>query len=72
MKSNKMKAALEKLVCEAQFEELDLVAYRPEWHHKGSKILMRIRLGDPIPKGVILGKDTHFTITKANAERRTH
>jgi len=39
-----------------------LVARRAKEHEKGPKELMRIRLGDAIPKGVILGKGTIINI----------
>jgi hypothetical protein len=43
-------------------DELELVAKRPIEHKKGSKVLMRIPLGEAIPPGVILGKGTRLII----------
>lgn len=39
-----------------------IVARRPKEHIKGAKELMRIQVGEPIPRGVILGKDTMISI----------
>ena len=55
-------AKLSKLIDEAKETGCRLVAYRPPSHPKGEKMLMNIRYGDPIPSGVILGKDTFIFI----------
>jgi hypothetical protein len=47
-----------KLTDEAKRTGCRIIAYRPPSHPKGEKILMNIRYGDPIPPGIILGKDT--------------
>lgn len=49
-----------------EVEGLELVAERPIDHPKGPKKLMHIKLGDPIPPGVILGKGT---VLKLRAKR---
>jgi len=38
----------------------------PSNHPKGEKILMDIRYGDPIPPGIILGKDRLIFIKDYN------
>ena len=53
-----------KLIDEAKRTGYRTIAYRPSTHPKGEKILMDIRYGNPIPPGVILGKDTLIIIIK--------
>ena len=55
-----------KLIDEAKRTGCRIVAYRPSTHPKGEKILMDIRYGDPIPPGIILGKDTLIFIKDYN------
>ncbi len=43
-----------------------IIAYRPPSHPKGEKIIMDIRYGEPIPSGVILGKDRLIFIKDYN------
>ena len=51
-----------KLMDDAKRTGYRTIAYRPSTHPKGEKIIMDIRYGNPIPPGVILGKDTRIFI----------
>ena len=55
-----------KLIDEAKRTGCRIVAYRPPSHPKGEKIIMDIRYGDPIPPGIIFGKDTLIFIKKSS------
>ena len=39
-----------------------IVVRRPKDHHKGPKEIARIPYGQPVPAGVIIGKDSIITV----------
>ena len=42
--------------------DMEIVVRRPEDHHKGAKVIVRIPYGQPIPPGIIIGKGSLITI----------
>ncbi len=39
-----------------------IVVRRPASHHKGAKLIAVIPYGEPVPPGVIIGKDSVITV----------
>lgn len=39
-----------------------IVVERPKTHHKGQKEIARWPYGDPVPPGIIIGKDTFIRV----------
>lgn len=45
-----------------------IVVRRPDDHHKGPKTIVRIPYGNPVPKGIIIGKGAIITIETKGGE----
>ena len=41
---------------------MEIVVRRPDDHHKGPKVIVRIPYGEGVPAGIIIGKDSIITI----------